>query len=159
MSYATINDVFSRYKPIRTMVGAGSFEVISADVSSIFINDAESFVDAFLGVRYTTPITPVPALVTQITSDLAIFNMLTEKQVQIPDAMQARYDRSMDMLKMLRDGDMVLPSSVSVLTGGDQEVWSSNEDFHSIFHPVLDEVEQAADIDWINEAIDERTDD
>lgn len=159
MAYADINDVFSRYKPIRTLVGQGSFEVGSDDVSSIFVADAESFVDAYLARRYVTPIAPVPSMITQVTTDLAIFNMMTEKQIQVPDSMQARYDRSLKTLEMLRDGEMTLPSSAVLLSTGDQEAWSPNEDFHSIFSPVLDELEQRADTDWVDDAIDRRVDD
>jgi phage gp36-like protein len=159
MAYATSDDVVSRYRPILSMIGAGSYEVVSLDVTSIFVADAESFVDAYLGSKYAVPISPVPSLITQITSDLSIFNMLTEKQVQVPDFMQARYDRNINVLEMLRDGSMVLPSSVALLTTGDQEVWSNNEEYHSIFSPVLDELEQKADADWIDAAIDERAND
>lgn len=159
MAYATIDDIFSRFKPIRTMIGAGSFEVASADVTSIFIEDSDSFVDAYLAKRYVTPITPVPSMITQISSDLTIFNMMTEKQVQVPDSFQARYDRSIKTLEMLRDGDMVLPDAVSIATAGDNEAWSPNQDFHSTFSPVLDELDQAADSDWIEDARDVRIDD
>lgn len=159
MAYADSDDVTGRYKPILSMIGTGSYEVASEDVTSIFIADAESFVDAYLGSRYVTPIAPVTSLITQITADLSIFNMLTEKQVQVPDFMQARYDRQINILEQLRDGSMVLPSSVSLLGTGDQEVWSNNEEYHSIFSPVLDELEQAADIDWIEDARDKRSGD
>ena len=56
MAYATIDDIFGRYRPIRTMVGVSSFEITSLEVASLFVNDAEAFVDAFLGVRWVTPI-------------------------------------------------------------------------------------------------------
>ena len=49
MAYATIDDVFSRYAPINTMVGTGANDVTSVEVSSIFIADAESFMNAYLG--------------------------------------------------------------------------------------------------------------
>ncbi len=159
MAYATISDIFSRFKPIRTMIGAGSFEVTSNDVTSIFIGDADSFVDAYLAKRYDTPITPVPSIITQIAADLSIFNMMTEKQVQVPDSFQARYDRSIKTLEMLRDGDMVLPSDVSVVSTGDNEAWSAQQDYHSTFSPVLDELEQRVDDDWVQFDIDTRLDD
>ena len=159
MAYATIDDVFSRFKPIRTMIGAGSFEVSSDDVSSIFVSDGESFVDAYLAKRYATPITPVPSMITQIASDLAIFNMMTEKQVQVPDSFQARYDRSIRTLEMLRDGEMVLPATVTAVSTGDNEAWSAQQDYHSTFSPVLDELEQAVDDDWVQADINTRVDD
>ena len=159
MAYATIDDIFSRYKPIRTMVGASSFEVASLDVSSIFIFDAESLVDAYVGIKYEVPISPVSGLVTQITSDLALFAMLAEKHINVPDSMQARYDRSISLLEMIRDSKMTLGSSVSVNAGGDEEAFSPTQDFHSVFSPVLDELDQAVDIDWVDSARDERAND
>lgn len=159
MAYAAIDDVFSRYKPIRTLVGVGSFEVSSEDVSSIFILDAESFVDAYLSRRYVTPLATVPAMITQVTADLAIFNMMTEKQIQVPDAMQARHDRSIKTLEMLRDGEMNLPSAVTMVSTGDNEAWSAQQDYHSTFSPVLDELEQRVDEDWVEFDVNERVDD
>ena len=159
MPYATSDDIFSRYKPIRTLVGVSSFEVASLDVSSIFIRDAESLVDAYVGIRYTTPVTPVSGLVTQITSDLAIFAMMAEKHVNVPDQMQARYDRSITLLEMIRDGKMTLGNSVTLSSGGDEEAWSSNQDFHSIFSPVLGELDQAVDKDQVEAEQDDRAND
>lgn len=159
MAYATIDDIFGRYRPIRTMVGASSFEVTSVEVASLFVNDAESFVDAFLGVRWVTPIVPVSGLITQITSDLAIFNMLAEKHIAVPDVMQARYDRALELLKMLRDGQMTLGSSVSLAAGGDEEAFSTNQEWHSVFSPVLDELDQAVDQGQVDAEIDDRVGD
>lgn len=159
MAYATIDDIFSRYKPIRTMIGVSSFEVASLDVASIFIFDAESMADAYLGVKYVVPVNPVSGLITKITSDLAIFAMLADKHTNVPDIMEARYERSIDQLEMLRDGKLTLGSSVTVAAGGDDEAFSTTEDFHPVFSPVLGELDQSVDIDRVNEEIDIRSDD
>lgn len=147
MAYATITDVFVRYKPIRTMVGSSDLMVTSEDVSSIFIADAENYINGFLALRYEVPV-PDSALVRQCAADLAIFNMLVEKLPDIPDFIQGRYDRWHKTLEMLRDGEMVL-TSATVIESGDQEAWSSTEDYHPIFSPVLDPVDQRVDIDWV----------
>lgn len=157
MAYADIVDVVGRFTPIRTMIGVGSYEVASAQVNSMFIADAESFVDAFIGSRYAIPVTPVPPLITQITADLAIFNMLAEKQVTVPDHVQARYDRQLNVLEQIRDGKMVLPPDLPLASAGDQEAWANNQTFHSTFSPVLDELDQSPDADWIDEQRDIRS--
>ena len=79
MSYATIDDIFQRYSPIHTVVGSADNMVDSLHVSSVFIADAESLVDGFISRRYEVPLSPVPNFITQITSDIAIFNILVEK--------------------------------------------------------------------------------
>jgi len=159
MAYATIDDIFARYAPIHTMVGTGTNDVTSLEVSSIFIYDAESFVNAHLAKRYQTPVASEP-IITMITADLAISNMMFEKLGELPNFIQPRYDRAMMMLEKLAAGDLLLTSnSTSIVTTGDNFAWSTNIDYHSIFSPVLDELDQAADKDQINADKDERVND
>jgi phage gp36-like protein len=134
MAYATIDDVFARF-PVHTLVGTGTNEVTSIEVSSIYIQDAEATVNAFLGSKYVTPLVNDP-LVTQITADLAIFNMLAERAGRVPQAIQTRHDRVMSYLEMLRTGS-----------------------YHQTFSPVLDELDQRADQTWVDDEKDARVDD
>lgn len=159
MAYATINDVFARYAPIHTMVGTGTQDVSSLDVSSIFIADAESFMNTFLAKRYVTPVTTEP-VITMICADLAISNMMFEKLGELPNFIQPRYDRAMMMLEKLSNGDLVLTSSgTSNVTTGDNFAWSTTINYHNIFSPVLDELDQAADKTQISADQNERIDD
>jgi len=158
MSYATINDIFKRYKPISTLVGSDSVQVASTDVSSIFSSDAESFIDAYVSRRYVVPLNPVPSLITQIASDLSIFNMMVEKLPQVPDFFQPRYDRAIKTLEMIRDGKMDLTSQ-TIVTTGDQEAWSSTMAYHPAFSPVLNPIDQAVDADQIGADQDDRSND
>ena len=159
MAYATIGDIFARYAPIYTMVGTGQNDVTSLEVASIFIADAESFVNVHLAKRYEIPVAVEP-VITMITADIAISNMMFEKLGELPNFIQPRYDRSMMMLEKLASGDLILTSnSTTIVTTGDNFAWSTNMDYHSIFSPVLDELEQAADIDQINADKDERAND
>lgn len=158
MTYATIDDVMNRYRPIRTLVGSENLQVASVNVASIFINDAESVVDAILGKRYVVPLSPVPAFVTWITSDIAIFNILTDHLPGKPDFFQPRYDRAMKMLMDISSGYMTL-NSVSVVSSGDNEAWSTSQDYHTVFSPVLAPEEQTVDIDRVNADNAARVDD
>lgn len=159
MAYATITDVFARYKPIGSMVGAGSLDVSSDDVSSIFISDAEGFMNAFLAARYVVPVTTEP-LITQIAADISIFNMMAEKLGAVPDFMQGRHDRATKFLDDLRDGTMLLVASGTTrITSGDSEAWSTVGSYHPVFSPVLPELDQAVDRDYINAERDVRVGD
>lgn len=158
MAYATISDVFARYKPIGSMVGAGSLQVSSDDVSSVFVSDAESFMNAFLAARYITPVTTEP-LITMIASDFALSNMMFEKLTQVPDFIQGRYNRALSYLENLRDGSMLLTASNALVTSGDSEAWSTVGSYHPVFSPVLEDIDQAVDVDYINAENDDRSDD
>ena len=159
MSYATLADVFVRYTPIKTMVGSGVNDVASTDITSGFLPDATSMVDAYIGSRYVTPLGYIPPIITQITADLAIFNLSAERLPRVPDFMQARYDRAMKNLEMLRDGKMTLGVSVTVVTNGNQEAWSPTTGYHPVFSPVLRDVDQRVDNDYVQSQRDEREDD
>lgn len=159
MAYATINDIFARYAPINTMVGTGNNDVTSVEVSSIFIADAESFMNTFLAKRYVTPVATEP-VITMIASDLAISNMMFEKLGELPNFIQPRYDRAMSMLEKLSKGDLILTSnSTSIVTSGDNFAFSTTQSYHSIFSPVLGELDQAADQDYINAEKNDRSGD
>lgn len=148
--YATIDDVFSRYPPISTMVGTGANDVTSAEVSSIYIADAQSFMDTHLAKRYNVPVAAEP-FITQIATDLAISNMLFEKLGELPNFIQPRYDRCMSYLEKLAAGDLILTSnSTTLVSTGDSFAWSSTGSYHSIFSPVLGELDQAVDQDYID---------
>lgn len=147
--YATIDDVFGRF-PVETLVGSGGNNITSLEVSSVFINDAQGIVDVFVSQRYATPLVAEP-FITHITADLAIFNMLAERTGRVPQVMQSRYDRAMSYLMALRDGEMSLnPNSQTVQTGGEEFAWSTTQDYHPTFSPVLNELDQKVDADYVD---------
>jgi phage gp36-like protein len=94
------------------------------NADKILSHIAESFVNAFLGSRYFIPLVTEP-LITQCTADIAIYKLLEDRAPRIPDFAQARYTNVVSILMMLRDGDMTLSSSQTMITSGDQEVWSN----------------------------------
>lgn len=158
MSYATFADVVSRYKPIQTMVGSDSSTyVTTAEVASVYIWQSESYVDAFLGMRYPVPLATVPPLITQVTADLALFHLMVEKLPQVPDFMEKRKDRCDEILRSLRDGRMVLPNISTVNSQGDNFAWSSTQDFHPAFDPILRDIDQRADQSEIEQAQNDRS--
>lgn len=125
MALATFNDVLRRYTPLTTMIGSADLDVSTNDISSIYIADAEGIIGAYLGSKYTVPLTSEPIL-TSLTSDIAIFKCLEDRAPRIPDFLQKRYDNAIATLESLRDGKMVLTASGNIIIeGGDQEAWSN----------------------------------
>jgi phage gp36-like protein len=155
MAYAVISDVLTRYPPIHSMIGTGSGEVTSLQVTSVYINDGEGFVNAYLGAKYAVPLVTEP-IITSLTSDLAIYKLLEDKVPRIPEFMQRRHDNAIKTLEMLRDGKMVLSSSQTLITSGDQEAYSTTQDYHPVFSPVIGELHTGPDTDQIDAERDER---
>ena len=77
-----------------------------------FIEQAESQVDAFLREIYHTPFIVVPSAIKKVSLDLAVYylteSLYTSFQPNQMDGNQVRYDRSMEILKMIRNGDILL---------------------------------------------------
>jgi phage gp36-like protein len=157
MAYATISDIFGRYPPINTMVGTLANEVSSVNISSMYIADAESTVNAYLGSRYTLPLVPEP-IITKITTDLAIYDMCVDRLPRVPEWMQGRYDRAIATLEKLRDGSMILnPASNTFVSTGDNFAFSTTQSYHPVFSPVLHELDQQEDYDFVRGEINTRS--
>jgi phage gp36-like protein len=157
-AYATYDDVIKRYNPLTTMVGTGATDVTCADIASIYIADAMSIVDAYLGARYVTPLAVEPIL-TSLAADIAIYKVLEDRASRVPDIAEKRYTNATSILGMLRDGKMVLSAAQSVITTGDEEAFSSTASYHPVFSPVLDPVDQKADHHQIDDDRTERIND
>jgi phage gp36-like protein len=156
MAYAGIADILTRYRPLETMVGSGEYDVSSNDVSSVFLSDAEAFIDARLSVRYVVPLVSANPLITRIACDLATHQMLAEKMPSVPEFMETRFQRANEMLDQLVRGDLRLNSETLVGSSGDSFAWSSTLGRHPIFAPVIDAIHQAPDRGRVNEEFDAR---
>lgn len=125
MAYATVDDVLARYKPLNSMIGTGTLDITTTDIASIYIADAEGYMNAFLSARYVTPVQTEP-LVTMLCSDIAIYKMCEDRAPRIPDFMEKRWAAANSFLSQLANGGMALTgSNQAVSSGGDEEVWSN----------------------------------
>lgn len=134
--YATIDDVFKRYPLVSNVVGSGSNMVASVDISSSYIADAQSIINAYLANKYVVPLNPEPIL-TWITADIAIYRLFEDKLPRFPDAIEKRYTNAISMLCQLQSGYLQLTaSSQTVNSGGDNDAWSSVQSIAGpIFQP------------------------
>ncbi|MBC06355.1 DUF1320 domain-containing protein [Thalassospira sp.] len=84
------------------------------------ISEAESTINGYLTGRYSLPITPVPALLTGLAADIALYNL---HPWGAPEEMRLRFKDAMATLKQIAAGDLVLSAervpSVSMPQWGD----------------------------------------
>lgn len=158
MAYSTVDQVLTAFPPALTAVGVGSFDVSTTQVSSYYIYTADGLIDGYLANRYVTPVDPAPPLLTKLSCDLVIYDMFRDRNLKVPDFMEDRYNKAIETLKMLADGKIKLPGGVEVTTG-DNFAYSTGQGYHPIFSPVLDELEQSADQDFVQAERDDRRDD
>lgn len=158
MAYSTVDQVLVAFPPALTAVGAGSFDVSSANVFGHYIPAADSVIDSYLALKYTTPVSPAPYILTKLSCDLVIYDLFRDKALKVPDFMQERYDQAIEMLKTLAMGKMKLPGATEVSTG-DNYAFSTGQGYHPVFSPVLEDVDQTVDTDFVEAELDERRDD
>lgn len=77
-----------------------------------FIETAESHIDSYLSEVYDVPFINPPRIIKKVALDLTVYflteALYTSFQPNSLEGNQTRYDRSMEVLKSIRNGDVVL---------------------------------------------------
>jgi len=72
------------------------------------IENADAVIDAYLGSRYTIPITTVPDMIRAISVDLALWNLYSRRSQTFPkeveDIRRVRYEKAIEALKDIATG-------------------------------------------------------
>ena len=88
----------------------------------VFIDKAQSVVDAKLGEVFSVPFFPVPELIKHITTDLALYfyheNLYSSQRPNTDDTLKVKYERIMDMLDQILRGDLSLGPNYPANNGG-----------------------------------------
>lgn len=99
MTYATQQDMVDRFGQVElaqlTDRAAGS--VIDTAVLGRALADADAEIDAYLGSRYTLPLTSLPPVLPRMAADIARYRLYDDRAT---DSVRERYS---DALKTLRD--------------------------------------------------------
>lgn len=76
------------------------------------IEKADALIDGKLGGVYKTPFNPAPRLIQDISTDLAIFflaeSLYSSNMPNLDEYQQTRYDRAMELLNKILEGDITL---------------------------------------------------
>lgn len=71
------------------------------------IEDAEGEVNGYLQSRYSTPLSPVPAVVKKFTTDIAIYNLYA-RRLGAPEDREKRYKNAVKFLENVSRGIVTL---------------------------------------------------
>lgn len=113
--YCSLDDLLERI-PEETLIqitdddGAGA---IDQGKVAAAIARAGNEIDAWCGGRYRTPFAPVPAIISEIAADLAVYYLYARRQEIIPEARTDRYRGNLAMLKEIAHGLITLPGSAT----------------------------------------------
>ena len=98
------------------LVGAHLVELTDDDALGVVdqgrvdeaISAAQGEVDGYLAERYTVPLSPVPPLVKAACEDIAIYNLYSRTQDEIPESRKTRYAGAVRLLEKLASGAISL---------------------------------------------------
>ncbi len=90
-----------------TELTADTGDTPDPEVVTEAIAKADAEIDAYLGTRYVTPLSPVPAQVTSLSADMAIYHLYTRRSLA-PMVRRRKYEAALAFLQRVASGEVVL---------------------------------------------------
>jgi len=100
---------------------SGDGEVDEAKVAAA-IADADATIDAYCQGRYTIPLTPVPAKILQVSVDIALFNLYSRSDLEMPEVRKERNKEAIRFLEMTAAGKINLGAATPAQANTDNAV-------------------------------------
>lgn len=103
---------------------------IDATVVAWAITSADNLINSSLAGSYTVPLATTPALVKDISVDLAIYNLYARRPEtgMVPDLMVTRYKDRLKQLNQIVEGVIAFPDLVTGTPAGSYKVNKSSTD-------------------------------
>jgi phage gp36-like protein len=121
MSYCTQSDLLTMI-PLQELaeLTADSGDTPDSGVVDEAIHRADAEIDAYLGMRHTLPLTPLPDQVKGLSIDMALYHLFSRRSVA-PTVRRQKYEAAVAFLKLVAAGEAVLEDSGNDTTStGDQ---------------------------------------
>lgn len=132
MAYATSTNVTERYSNAELLIVSDRDGNGTADTGIITqaLDDASSEMDAYLGARYSLPLSSTPDMLVRICVDIAMYRM-SENAASMTDERRRRYDDAIAFLRNIADGKATLgidepadSSATDAIVETDARVWT-----------------------------------
>jgi phage gp36-like protein len=125
MAYCTQNDLLTMI-PLQELaeLSADSGDTPDSEVVDEAIHRADAEIDAYLGMRYTLPLSPLPDQVKGLSIDMALYHLYSRRSVA-PTVRRQKYEAAVAFLKLVAAGESVLENTGDTTSSGDQVVVGS----------------------------------
>lgn len=116
MAYCTENDLLTMIpqKELAELT-ADSGDMPDSQVVAEAIDRADAEIDAYLGTRYTLPLTPVPDQVKGLSMDITLYHLYSRRSVA-PPVRRQKYEAALSLLKQIAAGEAVVEGASELLT-------------------------------------------
>ena len=113
MAYCTITDLTNRI-PESVLIQLTQDDKVRDQADTDRVNaaivDSDALIDSKLHLRYTVPLTTVPANILRIACDIAIFYIYRARfDHTMPESVKEAFQDAVSYLNSVRDGDEMLP--------------------------------------------------
>jgi phage gp36-like protein len=116
MAYCTENDLLTMIPQNELAeLTADSGDIPDSQVVAEAINRADAEIDAYLGTRYTLPLTPVPDQVKGLSMDITLYHIYSRRSVA-PPVRRQKYEAALSLLKQVAAGEAVVEGASELLT-------------------------------------------
>ena len=89
---------------------AGAGEV-DGDKVAAAVADADATIDAYCQGTYTVPLSPVPPKITQLSVDIALYNLYSQSDLDMPEVRKDRNKEAIRFLEKVAGGGISLGST------------------------------------------------
>jgi phage gp36-like protein len=119
MAYSTLTDIAERIPAEILLQLTDDADTGSVDEAkaAAAIARADSEIDAWCGGRYSVPFDTVPAIIADLSADLATYYLYSRRQEIIPEARRDQYRANQALLKAISAGQVQLPGAATAKTG------------------------------------------
>lgn len=106
-AYATQADLTDRFGAVELaqLTDRDSGQVIDTAVLDRALADADAEINSYLATRYALPLATTPTVLVRLAADMARYRLYDER---VTDAVRARYQDAVSLLKRLASGEVRL---------------------------------------------------
>jgi phage gp36-like protein len=124
MAYCTQANILDRIDEATLITltdEAGAGEVDDTKVAAA-IADADATIDAYCQGRYTIPLSPVPSKIMQVSIDIALYNLYSQSDLEMPEIRKDRNREAIRFLETAAAGKINLGAATPAQTHTDNTV-------------------------------------
>lgn len=112
MAYCTIADIRDQLddRSLITLTDDEGAGQVAEDRVTRAIADADEEINGYVGSRHTVPLSPVPAIVRKLSTDIAIYNLYARRDL-VTETRSERYKNAIKFLDGVATGKISLGAS------------------------------------------------
>jgi len=122
MAYCTLDDIKDMMdaEEIIRFTDDADAGVVNTSVTDKAIAGADALIDSHIGTRYTVPVSPVPDIIVDLASDIAIYKIYSRRS-GAPDEIRQKYDDAVKYLEKVAAGKIIIPDATSAPTSSSND--------------------------------------